>query len=180
MAVLVEGISVIIRADALDERFPGGWEAFRASAPNRTLCADGELVRVGFMSPPDVEAFVCTLSNHDIRYAIEGKARDLVVVDQMGGAMIACDWMEFGHVNLDGNSNRRVAACRRVGSDSRQVVMPEGWSFETSLSASYGFVPIDHIDRSLRLLRHENGVDVYVNDLTGKEVFVGGTSGGED
>ncbi len=176
MAVLVEGISVIIRVDALDERFPGGWEAFRVSAPNRTLCADGQLVRVGFMSPADAEAFVRALGKHDISYVFEGKARDLVVVDQMRGPMVACDWIEFGHVSLDGNPDRRVAACRRVGSSSKQVVMPEGWSFETSLSGSYGFVPTEHADRSLRFLRHEDGLDVYLNELTGEEVFVGRTS----
>ncbi len=176
MAVLVEGISVIIRADALDGRFPGGWKAFRESAPNQTFCADGELVRVGFMSPADVEAFVRALSKHDISYVFEGKARDLVVVDQMRGPMVACDWIEFGHVSLDGNPDRRVAACQRVGSSSRQVVMPEGWSFETSLSTSYGLVPTEHADGSLRFLRHEDGIDVYLNELTGKEVFVGRTS----
>ncbi len=58
MAVLVEGISLVVRLEALQEKIPGGWEAFRSSVPNSTLCADGEVARVGFMSPADVEAFV--------------------------------------------------------------------------------------------------------------------------
>jgi hypothetical protein len=48
MAILVEGISVVIRAEAVIHRYPGGWERFRDDCPNDTLCADGELIRVGF------------------------------------------------------------------------------------------------------------------------------------
>ena len=57
MAVLVEGISVIIRRRVIEEKFPGGWDAFVEDVPNETLCADDELARVGFMSPDDVKAY---------------------------------------------------------------------------------------------------------------------------
>ena len=55
MAVLVEAISVIVRAAAIHQKYPGGWEAFKRIIPNQTLCADNELVRIGFMTPDDVE-----------------------------------------------------------------------------------------------------------------------------
>jgi hypothetical protein len=45
MAVLVEAISVIIKRTAIDEKWPGGWEAFVRDVPNRTLCFD-RLLRV--------------------------------------------------------------------------------------------------------------------------------------
>jgi hypothetical protein len=61
MAVLVEGISVIVRRDAVQSLYPGGWEGFVADAPNKTLCADPNLARVGFMAPDDVKAFVAQL-----------------------------------------------------------------------------------------------------------------------
>jgi hypothetical protein len=175
VAVLVEGISVILRVDVLRERFPGGWEAFRAAVPNETMCADNEIVRVGFMMPADAEAYVNGLTEYDIRYVVDGKARDLVVADQLHGPMRPCDWAEFGQVKLDGDPKKRVAACRKVGSEEREVVMPLGWKFESSLSASYIYAPTSHTDRSLRFLRHENGVDVYLNELTGEEVFAGRT-----
>lgn len=54
MAVLIEAISVVVRKDAIEKRFPGGWDSFLDEIPNNTLCTDGELVRVGFMSPQDV------------------------------------------------------------------------------------------------------------------------------
>lgn len=52
MAVLIEANSVVIRADRLLSVI-GSWEAFKQQIPNRTLCADGELVRVGFMLSED-------------------------------------------------------------------------------------------------------------------------------
>jgi hypothetical protein len=58
MSVLIEAISVVMRADELLKKFPGGWDAFKGIVPNQTLCADNEIVRVGFMTPQDVESFI--------------------------------------------------------------------------------------------------------------------------
>ena len=58
MAILVEAISVVIKRSVIDQKFPGGWEAFVEDCPNRTLCADSALARVGFMTPVDVESYV--------------------------------------------------------------------------------------------------------------------------
>lgn len=63
MTVLIEAISVVIRADRLLDVYPGGWDAFRNDVPNATMCADNELVRVGFMTPQDVEDYVGKLSD---------------------------------------------------------------------------------------------------------------------
>jgi hypothetical protein len=43
------------------------------------------------------------------------------------------------------------------------------------LSAGYDFVPTEQLDKSLVFLRHEGGLDVYFNRVTGKEVYVGRT-----
>ena len=37
-------------------------------------------------------------------------------------------------------------------------------------------MPSEHVDRSLIFLRNDEGVDVYMNTLTGEEVYVGRTS----
>ena len=79
-------------------------------------------------------------------------------------------WLEFGHVEIDGN---RVATCRLAGSDDNIIIKPEGWKFEESLSASYIFVPEKSEGKSLQFLRHENGLEVFLNLMTGKEVYLG-------
>jgi hypothetical protein len=179
MAVLIEAISVVIRADALLAAYGGDWDAFKDTVPNETVCADGELVRVGFMSPADVEAYVTQLRGVGLTYLDDGSAKDLVVVDQMRGPTVPCEWIEFGHVNLDNDPRIRVAACRLNGSAQSVLVRPEGWRFSGSLSESFGFVPTEHVDKSLTFLRREDGLDIYRNEVTGKEVYVGRTVRGE-
>jgi len=46
MTVLVEGISVIIKREVIERKFPGGWQDFVKDVPNQTLCADDELARI--------------------------------------------------------------------------------------------------------------------------------------
>lgn len=174
MAVLIEGISVVIRADALLKKFSGGWDAFELIVPNQTLCADNEIVRVGFMTPQDVESFINKLQSAGLEFMRSGEAIDIAVADQMRGLTSKCSWLEFGHVNMNGNGSR-VAACRFVGSHAMEVVTPQDWKFEGSLSSSFGFVPNEHAEKGLEYLRHEDGLDVYLNPLTGKEVYVGRT-----
>lgn len=44
MSVLIEAISVVVKKDATEERFPGGPSSFAENAPNQTYCEDGSLV----------------------------------------------------------------------------------------------------------------------------------------
>jgi hypothetical protein len=176
VAVLIEAISVVISADAIHQRYPGGWNAFVLAAPNHTLCSDNELARVGFMSPTDVETYISAHRQHNIVYEDQGTARDLVVIDQLRGPLLTCNWIEFGCVHVDNDPAKKIAVCRKRGSHSSQVFTPNGWKYEHSLSSSFGFVPLAEERKSLKFLRHENGVDIYLNELTNREVFIGRTS----
>lgn len=174
MAVLIEGISVVIRIDVIVNRFPGGWEKFKEIVPNQTLCSDNEIARIGFMSPTDVEVFIKQLQNNGFEFLRSGKAIDIAVADQIKGVTSECSWLEFGHVNMT-NDGSCVAACRLTGSEVMQVFTPPGWEYESSLSRAYTFVPTELVEKDLKYLRHENGLDVYLNIATGKEVYIGRT-----
>lgn len=175
MAVLVEAISLVIRSDALLAAFDD-WQAFKQTVPNATLCADGELVRIGFMTPEDVQRSVQALESRGLRYLEAGQAKDMVVVDQLRGPLVKCDWIDFGHISLDAAGKERVAACRLSGSTLQTLMKPDGWQFKESLSRNYGFSPTGAVNNGLKFLRHQDGIDVYWNELTGKEVFVGRTT----
>jgi hypothetical protein len=175
VAVLVEGISVITRADSLLNKFPGGWEQYERTAPNSTLCADGELAAVAFMTPMDVERFIQQLQNLGMEYMRDGEAIDIAVADQLQGIHSKCAWLKFGRVPVAG-TDQRAAACRLVGGKSKSFVTPPDWQFATSLSASSTFVPNDRLKDEMRFLRREGTVDVYICLATGKEMFVGRTS----
>ena len=77
MAVLVEGISVVVRVDAIIEKLSGGWIQFLELVPNKTLCTDGKLVRVGFMVPQDTKRFVDKLETRRLTFFDGRKAVDL-------------------------------------------------------------------------------------------------------
>ena len=175
MAILIEAISVVIRRSAIDSKYPGGWKAFVNDCPNQTLCADSALARVGFMSPVDVKSFIKHLENSGFIYLQDNTALDMVVADQQHGLAAPCIWVEFRHVNLDGDATKRVAACQVTNGEHEPLSTPDGWEYEGSLSQTYVFTPTEHVDKSLEFLRHENGLDVYFNKLTGKEVYVGRT-----
>ena len=98
------------------------------------------------------------------------------MTDQQRGFAAACDWAEFGRVEWHGDPKKQVAACRAKGSRWSTVVTPPGWDYENSLSAKYIFVETGWVPEFMDFLRHENGLDVYRDLETGKEVFVGRTS----
>jgi hypothetical protein len=175
MAVLVEAISVIIRVQAIQERYEGGWTSFVRSVPNQTLCSDNELARIGFMAPDDCKAFVDSLDRVGIAFVRNGQSQEIVIADQMHGFTVPCEWADYGRVEI--SQGQTVSAAQLKGSSTRQVYCPEGWKYEGSLSQQFEFVPSGKEEKSLRFLRHEQGLDVYLNMVTGKQVYIGRTGG---
>ena len=172
MPVLVEALSVICRLDSIHKKLRGGWGAFEAMVPNKTLCADNEIARVGFMSPPDVEAFIGRLIEGGLEWFRDGKCIDIATADQVQGVLNACPWLEFGRVAIDGTGEQRVGACRMAGGRSSSLFFPEGWQYERSLSQSGQFVPNGRVESAMRFLRREGSLDVYLDRATGKEVYL--------
>lgn len=184
MAVLIEAISVVVRKDAIEGRFPGGWDAFLDQVPNNTFCTDGELVRVGFMSPQDVQEFVMMLEVAGLKFQQDGKAVDLAVLDQQRGATIPADWLEFAKIPCGETGRKvsaawlvegaRIAAGIHMPAGGLNLATPDGWRFEKSLSAEFGFVPNEDADERLEFLRREGGVNVFRDRVTGKLAYQGG------
>jgi len=171
MAVLVEATSAIVRTEAIKERFPGGWGGFVAKLPNKTVCSDNELVRVGFLGPNDCKKFVDDLEREGLVFVRDDRAVDIVIADQMSGFMVPCEWAEFGRIKL--KPRQTVAAAQLKGSANTQLYCPDGWEYEGSITQRFGFVPAKADQQSLRFLRRQHGVDVYLNSADGKEVYVG-------
>lgn len=183
MAVLVEAISVIVRREAVKTRFAGGWREFLTCVPNSTLCTDGDLARVGFMSPPDIEAFVRHLEEGGLTFLRNGQAVDMAVVDQKRGPTMPAKWLEFAQISLGETGNKvaacwlfegsRIAAGFHMSAKGMPLATPDGWTYENSLSANFKFVENEEMEGKLKFLRHEQSEDVYLDLSTGKEVYVG-------
>jgi hypothetical protein len=172
MAVLVEAISVIIRAEAVLKAFKGDWQAFTDIVPNNTLCADDELVRVGFTNPTDVGRFIDTLVAHGLSFAEGRSSPDIAVADQIRGFTRSCPWAEFGHISLDDDPKQRVAACRLAGSDLMQIITPPGWTHEDSLTRSHLFIPNEAVSR-LKFETDANGLEVLKSPLSETPFYTG-------
>ncbi len=172
MAVLVEGISVIVRIEPIERKYPGGWVAYRDASPNATLCADNEISRIGFMGPDDVKRFISKLEQFGLRHLVDGKAQDILVIDQIAGPCSPCDWIEWGHVGID-EELHKVGACRLLNSKETKVFLPEKWRYDESLTAQFHFIPGDTVDSQLTLIRTKDGVHEYLDRLTGATLFHG-------
>lgn len=143
MTVLVEGISVIIKLDAVNRVFPNGWEDFREHLPNFTLCKDDRLARFCFLNQEDAMAFKDKMESLNFVYQGNDGAEDFVFVDQIYGATTKCNWLECGHLEIDNDPQKKVAACRIAGSSDDTIVTPEGWIYEDSLTLQYGLTPAE-------------------------------------
>jgi len=170
VAVLVEAFSVVVRRDAVEERFAGGWQAFLDKVPNRTLCIAPEFARVGFMSPADVEAYTSTLEAGGLLFRKDGQAMDFAVVDQVRGSTLPAPWLKFAKIVAGG---MKISACWPAEQTPKKIAIPDGWKYEGSLSAKPEFAAANTIGERLKFLRRENGLDVYLDLHAGKEVFIG-------
>ena len=151
MAVLVEAISVLIRMDSVRSKMAGGEARFELLIPNATYCDDGELARVGFLGPPDVEAFIGELEEAGLTFMEDGRCVDFAVCDQQQGLTAPCDWIEFCHLPMEGGKvgaawifeGERFGFGIHLSSPRIQLATPPGWEFEGSLSDKFNFVPVD-------------------------------------
>jgi len=189
MPVLCECISVIIKCSSIERYFKGGMDAFYKIIPNDTARSDGELFGVGFMNPMDVKSFIDVLENGGLQFQqskgfslkrLKNRSQnDIVVVDQFMGPTTDCDWIEFSQFPV-GENNTMVSACwlfegtrfglgPQISEDQlNNLAVPHGWTPDQTESIS--FHPDYESDR-FTFLRHENGLDVYLENETGKEHY---------
>src|SRR5690348_3313582 len=80
MAVSISGYSVVVHNKTIGERFPGTLSASVSLCPNETLCTDGKVTRVGFMSLADAEIFLSALAERGLTPAEKGVSVDAAVV----------------------------------------------------------------------------------------------------
>ena len=189
MPVLCECISVIIKCSSIERYFKGGMDAFYKIIPNDTARSDGELFGVGFMNPMDVKSFIDVLETGGLQFQksigfslkrLKNRSQnDIVVVDQFMGPTTDCDWIEFSQFPV-GENNTMVSACwlfegtrfglgPQISEDQlNNLAVPHGWTPDQTESISFH---ADYESDRSTFLRHENGLDVYLEKATGKEHY---------
>jgi hypothetical protein len=168
VAVVIEAFTVIVRNSTLEEKYPGGREAFAADCPNRTYCDDGNLSRIAFMHSDDVRAFIEKLARKGLVPLREGCAIDVALVSSSHGlhAKNGCDWLVFA-------TFKGVPVAWEDGKSPAPIVGPPG--FELGCQMEY-VTPEAAKDRFV-YLRSEDGVGIYLDKTTGKEAYMGRVHG---
>ena len=183
MPVLCEALSVIVRRDSIDKHLQGGWQNFIRKIPNSTFCTDGELARVGFMAPDPTMDFIKSLQKDGLQFDQMSDSKsevreidDIIVVDQIRGPTAECSWIEFGQLSL---GEDKVSACwlfeeERKGYGThiserqlKNFAAPKNWT-----PSQLTFVEPSEINKKLKFLRKEEGLDVFWDLENKKEVFI--------
>ena len=168
MAVLVEALSVIARSEGISKHYEGGDKAFIAEVPTANFCFDGELTRIGFMHPNDVFLYAKLLSERGLNHISTSDPADFVVVDQLQGPLDQCAWLQFCRTGKQAFS---IAVCSLVGGRVTGVAVPHGWEYEGSISQEFGWMRIDAPKTQSQFVRRSDHVDVYLDELSEKEMY---------
>ena len=165
MAVLIEAISVVVLRTAINRFYVGGWSAFVDDCPNETLCFDDYLARVGFMAPADADAFVTRLANRGIPSNANSQACNFLVVDQVKGPTRSCPWIR---VMVYEHDDIKIVCAALANAKDTRLVVPEGWEYDASISKFGRRFEKGHLDDTVKFLGREDGVDLYLDLITGK------------
>ncbi len=153
MAVLVEGLSIVVRNEALERKFQGGSARFQDGLSNESICFDNELTCVHLRSPDEVGGFIGWCESMGLTFALGGECVDIVVIDQRKGPTLKCNWIAHSVLEVDDDESKCMARVCWFSSDSHpgfgtrvpalqfEIAMPFGWRVSRSLSASHVFLP---------------------------------------
>ena len=160
MSILVEAITVVFMNATADRHIQGGVDAVKKIAPNSTFRTDGLISAISFMDPESTGNFVDTLLNVGMEFVEDGVAQDIVVLDEHRGPTAQCDWIGFSQ-NADGNSIAWL-----VGHPQGDMAVYDNWLPNNDLMFRDG-----QVGETMKFLREEDGLNVYLDLETGQECF---------
>jgi hypothetical protein len=134
MAVLVEGVCLLLRCEAVERHYPGGVKALAAADVAEAVCADDDLMALTFDDSDAAEDFLAELEEYGLRHLVHDMAADAVLADPFVGPVSPCGWAEYGQATVESDPNKRVALCAMPGTDMSRLCVPKGWRFRGSRS----------------------------------------------
>jgi hypothetical protein len=134
MAVLVEGVCLLLRCDSVNRLYPGGVAALADECTAQAVCADEELMALTFEDSDAAEEYLAELEQYGFRHLHNDMAVDAVLADPHLGPISPCGWAEYGQAAIDSDETKRVAICSMPGAEVSDLCVPKGWRFKGSLS----------------------------------------------
>jgi len=133
MSVLIEANNIVVRIETIEEKYPGGVDQYIEDCPNRSMCMDDEIIRIGFLTLRETEQFVRYLESLGFRCVTNGQFDEIAALDQFEGFCYPCDWLDF--TNTAGAEHmQRISACKIKGASPAVLSVPQDWEYETSIS----------------------------------------------
>ncbi len=160
MSVLVEALTVTVKNQTIESLVKGGVPAFQECVPNATFRTDRFLSAVSFLEPQSTGNFVDDLQQVGMTFVEDGVAQDIVVLDQHRGPTAQCDWLGFD------KTEEGFSIAWLVGHPQGVMAVYDNWEPNNDLSFREG-----HIEETMKFLREENGLDIYLDLETGQECF---------
>lgn len=162
MAIPIEGFSVVARKERIQPLLDGDAIAI----PNATALADAHIWRCSFMALVDARKFSSSLEKLGLN-ASRGPDPDAVIASEFDRSVEPyCEWLKTGVWE-------KAVIAWKEGTNPRTVTTREGW--DPKLGSGLEFHDPSTM-QSLLFLRLEDHVEVFLNQKTGKEVYIGRTS----
>ena len=176
MAVLVEGVTVLVTNAALQHRFPGGPAAYEQQCPNATYRSDGRLSAVSFMVVDDAKRYTATLAGYGLADPWANASNEIAVVDEGEGFLTRCDSVTLDLRTFPDDRGGTFGAILAwlPGEELETFVAPAGWRPHRLEQVSG-----EELERSYEVLRIDRTPDglgavvVYRHRETGRMLCVG-------
>ncbi len=163
MSILLDPISVVVKAAALETCFPGGVEGFAWEFFNGSFRRDGNLAAVSYFSTADADSVVSQLVAEGLEFG-ERAAEDIAVFDAGGAFWLPCLWLEVSE-NEDG-----LAVGHLAGAEDTGISVPDYFDAGNpadSLASLYRVCRRD-LDERLSFLRRDGDLEFRLDRETGR------------
>ena len=162
MAIPIEGFSVVVQRDRIQPLLEGQEFAI----PNSTAINDEHLWKCSFMAHVDARKFLQTLENVGLNVS-QGPDSDAVLVSEFDRAIEPyCEWLTTA-------AWEKAVIAWRTGTHPESVVARAGWDPRVGSGMEFHNASIM---KHLQFLRLDNNVEVFLDQRTGLELYVGRTS----
>lgn len=156
MAILIEGISIVIRRNALEkhiddfiiaEKFNPWWMALDSYTDNTLVCisnqnpscADNLEIEDGdvFIFPNCITGVIEALERTGCTFMKDGQAIDIAIVDSISGILTPVSWLNFTRISIN-DGEGEVGACwshnDAIPSDGLSLSASKYWGYTDSPS----------------------------------------------
>ena len=155
MAIIVQGCTVVVKNTAIQQRFPGGLDAYRRNCPNLTYYSDGTLSAVAFMTTQDAVQFARLLASYGFPDPLQGSSGEVAIaVDAEGGGFLGvCDWLRLQRGPIPNDRGHQVEILIALLKDEIPTTFtaPADWQ---SLARAQMHTP-EELDRDYELIAED-------------------------